>query len=76
MVCLGRTDNYPGNSCSVPGKNREPGFEKIWFFLHHYFFVTLEDLEGTRAKNTFLFINLAINFQNTTLITRKAKKLG
>ena len=55
MVCLGRTDNYPGNSCSVPGKNREPGFEKIWFFLHHYGYVT--SISGIKIETVIVFHN-------------------
>ena len=63
MVCLGRTDNYPGNSCSVPGKNREPGFEKIWFFLHHY--QNLSNTIQLLSHNEIIFLkqsNISIFF--------------
>ena len=39
LVLSKRTKNYPGNSCSVLGKNRNLGFEKMWFFLHHNIFM-------------------------------------
>ena len=62
MVCLERTDNYPGNSCSVPGKSQEPGFKKIWFFLHHYDYV--QDIDMLNFKNVISHSSVKIDKQN------------